>query len=178
VATGGAELLPEFFDIMSQAWRNLGTPLYSREYFAEILARFQGDVRIFMCRRDGRAVGTALNGYFRDTVEGLWNGLSAEGRALGSNYVLYWEMIRDASIRGYRSFHLGRSTAGSSAIDFKLKWNAEQRQLHWYYWTPAGRNLPELNVDNPRFGLAIALWRRLPVRLTRILGPPLARCIP
>lgn len=178
VESGGAELLPEFYRVMEQSWRDLGTPLYSLGYFERVVQLFPSQVRIYVCRRNGNTVGTALNGYFANTAEGLWNGSNAEGRATHCNYVLYWEMIRDASLRGFTWFHLGRSTAGSNSIDFKRKWHAVQRQLHWYYWTPGRAPLPELNVDNPKYRLAIAAWRRLPIPLTRMLGPPLARRIP
>ena len=38
--------------------------------------------------------------------------------------------------------------------------------------------MPQLNVDNPKYKLAIDIWRRLPLWVTRIVGPPLARVIP
>jgi hypothetical protein len=38
--------------------------------------------------------------------------------------------------------------------------------------------MPELNVNNPKFKLAIAVWQRLPVAVTRMIGPPVARLIP
>jgi hypothetical protein len=75
-------------------------------------------------------------------------------------------------------FHLGRSTAGSGSEWFKSRWNAEAQQLYWYFHMPDGGAMPELNVDNPKYKLAIAAWRRLPLWLVRKLGPPIARCIP
>lgn len=99
-------------------------------------------------------------------------------RSLQANYVLYWEMIRDVCQRGCRHFHLGRSTAESGSEQFKSRWNAESRQLHWYFHRPDGGPMPALNVDNPRYRLAIAAWRRMPLWAARVLGPPIARSIP
>jgi FemAB-related protein (PEP-CTERM system-associated) len=178
VEAGGRELIPEFYRVMEHSWRELGTPFYAREYFERIMAEFPEAARIFVCRRHGKAIATALNGYFCGTVEGLWNGGVAESRTLGANYVLYWEMIRDACERGFTRFHLGRSTAGSSAEDFKRKWNADRHQLYWYYWRRDGAPMPNLNVDNPRFALAIKAWRHMPLAVTRVIGPRLARGIP
>jgi len=108
----------------------------------------------------------------------MWAGTNATGQELNANYVLYWEMIKDSCERGYRRFHLGRSTAGSGAEQFKKKWNAEPTQLYWYFHRPDGNQKPVVNVDNPKFRLAIAAWRKLPLWATRVLGPPLARVIP
>ena len=38
--------------------------------------------------------------------------------------------------------------------------------------------MPQLNVDNPKYRRAIELWRKLPLWVTRLIGPPLARSIP
>jgi hypothetical protein len=38
--------------------------------------------------------------------------------------------------------------------------------------------MPELNVNKPKYKLAITAWRKLPYAVTRLLGPPIARSIP
>lgn len=178
VSIGGAELLPQFYAVLEQSWRSLGTPLYSPRYFERILATFPRNTTIYVCSHQGRAVGAALTGHCNRTVEGMWAGGLPEARHLDANYVLYWEMLRHACLQGHARFHLGRSTADSGAEQFKSKWNAEARQLYWYYHRPDGGPPPELNVDNPKFRLAIATWRRLPLAITRRIGPAVARLIP
>lgn len=178
VKSGGVELLPEFYALMEESWRNLGTPLYSRSYFEAVLQTFPDSTRIFVCHRQNQPIAVALTGYFNGVVEGLWAGGGLLARQLDANYVLYWEMIRDACLRGCRTFHLGRSTADSGGEEFKRKWNAEAQQLYWYFHRPRGGEMPALNVDNPKYRLAITAWRRLPLPLTRLVGPPLARLIP
>lgn len=178
VTSGGIELLQVFYDVMQASWRDLGTPLYGRNYFEEILQTFPDNTRIFLCSRRGEPVAVAFNGYFNGTVEGMWAGGMPAARGLQANYVLYWEMIQDACKRGCRHFHLGRSTADSGAEDFKRKWNASARQLYWYTHRPDGSAPAELNVDNPKFKLAIRAWRRIPLWGTRLLGPMIARGIP
>ena len=178
VIAGGPELLPAFYAVMERSWRDLGTPLYARRYFQSILDTFPDRTRIFVCRRDSETIAVALVGYNGDTVEGMWAGTTPVGHELNANYVLYWEMIKDSCERGYRRFHLGRSTAGSGAEQFKKKWNGEPTQLYWYYYRPKGDYKPVVNVDHPTFRLGIAAWRKLPIWAARALGPPLARVIP
>lgn len=178
VAGGGIELLPEFYSIMELSWRSLGTPFYSRRYFEILMRTFPQFVRIFICRKEGNPIAVAFNGYYNGTVEGMWAGGTPEARGLQANYALYWDMMKDACERGCTRYHLGRSTADSGAEDFKKKWNATSEQLYWYFDRPDGGPMPELNVANPKFRLAIAAWQKLPLAITRLIGPPVARAIP
>jgi len=178
VVSGHADLLDTFYGVLAESWRQHGTPIYRKRYFADILAAFPSETRIFVAYQDKTPVAAAFNGYYRDTVEGMWAGTDNRYRHLQSSYVLYWEMIKHACENGFRHYHLGRSTTESGGESFKKKWNAGSRQLYWNYHMPAGQPIPQLNVDNPRFRLAIELWRRLPTRLTTLIGPPVARGIP
>jgi hypothetical protein len=51
-------------------------------------------------------------------------------------------------------------------------------QLHWHYWLASGGELPQLNPNNPKYRLAISVWQRLPVWLTKLMGPPIVRNLP
>lgn len=46
----------------------------------------------------------------------------------------------------------------------------------WEYWTDGGA-MPDLSPKNPKFERAIAVWQRLPVGLTKVLGPSIVRHI-
>jgi FemAB-related protein (PEP-CTERM system-associated) len=178
VEQGGRELLPDFYGQLELGWRDLGTPLYSRTYFHEMLSAFPNECRIFVAYQGETPVAGALNGSHCKTLEGMWAGGDPRYKELQPNYVLYWEMIRFACERGYRRYHLGRSTRDSGAERFKSRWMAEPEPLYWNYHLVSSRELPELNPENPKFRMAIGAWRKLPLPLTRILGPRLARLLP
>jgi hypothetical protein len=38
--------------------------------------------------------------------------------------------------------------------------------------------MPNLSPSNPRYEMAIRAWTRLPVWLTRLIGPPIVRRLP
>lgn len=178
VRAGGPELLDDFYAVLSLSWQRLGTPLYRRAYFADIVRRFGDHVRLHVAYHAGTPIATAFNGEFRGTVEGMWAGVDPRAQELQPNYVLYWEMIRDACQRGLGRFHLGRSTKDSGAVRFKEKWSATPQQLYWNYHLVRARELPRLNPDNPRYARAIRIWQQLPLPVLRLIGPPLARLIP
>lgn len=77
------------------------------------------------------SIATAFNGYYKNTVEGMWAGALPWGKSIQANYVLYREMIKHASENGYQHNHLGRSSIDSGAEAFNKKWNAYSTQLYW-----------------------------------------------
>ncbi len=178
VSRGGPELLESFYTVMAESWRDLGTPFYHRGFFRSITDAFGSDIDVFVCRKEGRDVAVAMNGAGNGIVEGMWAGMSGSGRKLMANYVLYWEMIRDACERGFSTYHLGRSTQGSGAEWFKKKWRAQSQQLNWYYHPVRSNAMPALNVDNPKYALAIRAWRHIPVAVASVVGPGIAKSIP
>jgi lipid II:glycine glycyltransferase (peptidoglycan interpeptide bridge formation enzyme) len=182
VRVGGIELLDPFYHVLALSWRRLGTPLYAKHYFRRVLETFPNNTYVYICRHNDKPASVALVGHFNGTVEGLWAGCDPALRNLQANYVLYWEMIRHTCNAGFRRFHLGRSTTRSGAEEFKAKWNAQTHQLYWYFHRPKSdgkaADMPGLNVDNPKYRLAISAWQHMPLWATRVLGPPLARGIP
>jgi hypothetical protein len=53
-----------------------------------------------------------------------------------------------------------------------------ERALPYAVLLVRGHRMPNLNPTNPRFKLAIQLWRRLPLGVTRVVGPRLVGNIP
>ena len=70
VVSGHTELLDMFYAVLAESWRQHGTPIYRRRYFADILAAFPQETRIFIAYQDKTPVAVAFNGYYGKTVEG------------------------------------------------------------------------------------------------------------
>jgi hypothetical protein len=112
------------------------------------------------------------------SLEVPWASSLREANATCPNMLLYWEMLRYAGEQGLDEFDFGRCTPFEGTYAFKQQWGAEPRQLVWEYWLPARTPLPDVSPRNPRYAGAIAAWRRLPVPVTRVLGPWIVRHIP
>ena len=175
---GKAELLAEFYDVMCHGWKELGTPIYAYSFLKNIVDALGDSIEICLVFHEGKAVAAAFNGLHKDTVEGMWLSSLNEYAKLQAGYVLYWEMIKRACEKGYRQFHLGRSSVESGGEFFKKKWNAVAKPLYWEYILNKRKTVPELNVDNPKYQRAIEIWRKLPYRVTTCIGPHLAKNIP
>jgi FemAB-related protein (PEP-CTERM system-associated) len=174
---GGEELLDDCFAVLSVGWRNLGTPLYSKSFFRKVLRVFGEAVEIVLVTHQGRPVATAFDGFFRQTVEGMWTYATRAPFAY-ANYYLYWQLIQRACERGFTTYHLGRSSVDSTGVAYKRKWLAKPLQLYWQYLLGQAKTVPDLSVDNPKYGTYISLWKKLPVPVARRLGPMIAGNIP
>ena len=122
---GGAELLPEFYEVFARNMRDLGTPVYGRRFFEEVLQTFPEESRVFVVRTGGGPVAASIVHWFQDRIEVPWASSLRAFNPLCANIFLYWEMLKFAVQRGFRTFDFGRSTPGESTYQFKKQWGAE-----------------------------------------------------
>ena len=177
---GHDELLGDFYAVFARNMRDLGTPVYSKGFFRHILESFPENSHMVCVYLDDEqtcvAAGFVLG--YRDTLEIPWASSLRSHNALSPNNLLYWEVLRYGCEHGYKAFDFGRSSKDSGTYRFKKQWGAQPVPLYWQYWLRAGDELPEINPQNARYQRRIALWQRMPVWLTRLVGPRIVRNIP
>ncbi|MEN3950851.1 FemAB family XrtA/PEP-CTERM system-associated protein [Iodidimonas sp. SYSU 1G8] len=167
--------LDRFFLQYATSVRNLGTPVFPRRWFAELLRVFHGSSDILTIEHDGRPVSSVLNFYFRDEVLPYYGGGGREARALGANDFMYYDLMCRAGARGATLFDFGRSKVGSGAFAFKRNFGFEAAPLHYEYYLPQGGPLPDASPNNPKYRLMIQVWSRLPLGVANALGPRVSR---
>lgn len=180
VGPGRAGALAAFHAVYSENMRDLGTPSLGACFFRALFEELGPAVEAHVVSRGGRPAAAAITVRFRDRVEVPWAACRAAAKPLAANMLLYFHLIAHAAAEGARVFDFGRSTPGSGPYRFKLQWGARPEPLPWYVLggEGAGRAVGELSPSNPRFALAIRLWKRLPVGLARVLGAGIARALP
>ena len=174
---GGAELLGDFYRVFAHNMRDLGTPVYGRRFFEEVLREFPADTRVFVVRVASEPVAASITVGWRDRLEVPWASSLREHATLSPNTLLYWTMLRWAVDRGNRTFDFGRSTPDEGTFNFKKQWGAQPQELAWEYLGLSGE-VPDQSPKNPRFRAAIAVWQHLPVPVATALGPVIVRNIP
>lgn len=155
--------------------RNLGTPVFPKRFFDHLLRVFGDASDIVTVRSDGRAVASVMNFYFRDQCLPYFGGGLPEARRLAANDFMYWEVMRRAGERGFRLFDFGRSKEGTGAYSFKKNWGFEPEPWTYEYYLRKSDEIPEINPLNPKYRYFIAAWKRLPVGLSKIVGPHIVR---
>jgi FemAB-related protein (PEP-CTERM system-associated) len=159
----------------SESVRNLGTPVFPKAHFRAIRAEFGDDVDVVTVRHEGVVVASVMNYYFRDQVLPFYGGGVATARNLAANAFMYWEVMRRAVERDCRVFDFGRSKVGTGSYSFKKHWGFEPEPLNYEYHLVRASEMPDLNPNNPKYRLFINAWKKLPVGVSRAIGPWLAR---
>ena len=162
-------------DIYAESVRNLGTPVFSERYFRVLAGAFRDDMDVITVMHGETPIASVMNFYFRDEVLPYYGGGAKAARRLAGNDFMYWEVMRRAAARGYRLFDFGRSKIGTGSYAFKHNWGFEPVPLHYRFHLAPGASIPDHNPLNPKYRLFIAGWKRLPVCVSKVLGPPVVR---
>lgn len=170
IETGGAELLPDFFDVYSRNMRDLGSPSHAPEFFEAVARSFPDETRVHVVRSGGKAVGAGLTLANGRSVEIPWASSLREFNSVCVNHFMYWNLLRAASAAGVPRFHFGRSTRDSGTYQFKRQWGAEEAPLSWCHFGPAAAAAVETPAHE-KMGWAVKVWQRLPVWAARRIGP-------
>lgn len=177
VEHGHAELLADFYTVFARNMRDLGTPVYGRRFFDEVLRAAGSAARVFVVRDGTTPIAASLTLAWRDRIEVPWASSLRSHAAKSPNMLLYWAMLKHAVGQGARVFDFGRSTPDEGTFHFKRQWGAEPQPMVWEY-PGLTTGLPDHSPKNPKFRAAIAVWQRMPVALTIMLGPRIVRNIP
>jgi serine/alanine adding enzyme len=175
---GHLELLEGFYAVFARNMRDLGTPVYSKCFFRNILELFSETTCIFAVYHETTMIAAGIGSWFRNTLEIPWASSISDYKMLCPNNMLYWEAIRFAIRNGLNRLDFGRSTPNEGTYNFKKQWGAQPLQLQWQYLMDSGNVMPDLSPSNRRYQAVIRLWQRLPLPATRILGPMIVRNIP
>ena len=167
--------IERLFMVYSESVRNLGTPVFPRRYFRILREEFGQDCDVLTVTHSGRAIASVMSFYFRDEVLPYYGGGTLEARNLKGNDFMYWELMRRSCERGIRVFDYGRSKKGTGSYSFKKNWGFEPVPLYYEYYLVKARQVPDISPKNPKYRLFIKLWSRLPLPVSRVLGPLIAR---
>jgi hypothetical protein len=136
-----------------------------------VLKAFPDKARIIVIHKDHRAMACSLVIGFRDTLESPWVSSIRKFSRLSPNIFLYWTMMEYARDRGYTSFEFGRSSPGEGPYQFKKQWGPKPLPLHWHYIYLSGKTIVDPTFEKPTFKKAIHCWQKLPLPVTKIIGP-------
>lgn len=176
--SGRLELLNDFYRVYTTRMRQLGSPCFSRKLMGSILELFPDNSRIFVVRKDKLTIGAGFVTFYNGFVEIPWAATLLQYNSLCPNNMLYWTIIRHYCIAGARWFDFGRCTIDSSTYRFKKQWGPKPVNLHYQYWVKPGHELSIPDPNDPKYKWKVEMWERLPLWMTRVLGPYISRNLP
>ena len=178
VTHGHRELLEDFYRLWTIRMHELGTPCYPRRLFESVLEMFPEQSRVFLAHCDGKVAAAFFAYAFNRCAHARWGAALREYDSKSPNYLLNWSAIEYYCRAGVRCFDFGRSTAGSSQHTFKERWGARVVQLNWQYWTRPGEELHLVKPDEPAYKRKTEMWKKLPLAMTRMVGPWISCSLP
>jgi FemAB-related protein (PEP-CTERM system-associated) len=170
--------LDTFYEIYSRSFSNLGTPVFSKRLFKIVVEEFGERCELTTVWHGKKALASVLSFRFRDGIFPYFGGSLVDGRPLAANNFMYYEVMKRALEAGVRRFDFGRSKLGSGSYAFKTQWNMRERPLPYQFFLVRRKSMPNYSPANPKFNLAISLWKVLPLPITKMLGPAMVRAFP
>ena len=176
VEFGRDDQLPHFYDIFCRNMRDLGTPPYPRALFREILRHFT-EAEICTVRFDAEPVASGL------LIHGPGTTLIPSASSLrefnksSCNMLMYWHALARAIERGQQCFDFGRSSVDAGTHKFKKQWGSQEFPAVWQYYGRKG-SVSDARPNSGRYDRLIETWKKLPVWLTKLVGPSIVRGIP
>jgi FemAB-related protein (PEP-CTERM system-associated) len=169
--------LDTFYDLLAASYRSLGTPVFPKRMFAEVIRRFPGETSTLVIRHEGRPVAGVLSVMFRSIMMPLWSGEIPDATRLKANNFKYFRLMEHAVERGLSRYDFGRSRlSNEGVVQFKCNQGFQAEPLPYQY------DGPERNgTTDPNRGLFRKIrkvWNRLPAPVARALGPKLVRYFP
>jgi FemAB-related protein (PEP-CTERM system-associated) len=167
-----------FEKLHSFTLRRLGTPSFPPRLFEAIIREFGERAEICELRLEGALAAASLCFVFGGSTHIYYACTDPAFNHLAVNYRMYSEQLQRAGNRGCATFDFGRSKLGTGTLEFKKHWATEMRALPYEMLLVRRKELPDFTPKNPAFSLPIEVWKRLPLWLTRAVGPHLVKLFP
>ena len=167
-----------FEDLYSRNLRKLGTPAFPRHHFGLLLKHFRNSADIREIWLEDKPVAAVLTFYFRDQALPYYGAADERYNAQAPTTFMYFDLMRWAGQNGYRTFDFGRSKIGSASGHFKSHWGLVESPLPYEMLLVKRTSLPNNSPTNPLFQYPMKIWRKLPLPLTRAIGPTLLKLFP
>ncbi len=174
---GGEELLDDFYQVFVVNMRALGSPVHAKRLMFHVMETFREQARIVICRKDAVPVACSFVLAFGDTLYNPWASALRAYNRFSPNMLLYWSMMEHAIENGLSRFDFGRSTPGEGTFKFKEQWGALPEPLNWQFVFLGAKEREESISENSLMQKAGRYWSRLPIPVTRVVGPMIRKHI-
>jgi FemAB-related protein (PEP-CTERM system-associated) len=172
----GREQVEPFYRVFAQHMRDLGTPVQPLKLFTALADVFGDDFWVGCAWLGDVPVAGGCGFRWAREFEMTWASSLYAYNRLSPNMGLYWAFMERAVAERLELFNFGRCSPGAGTHKFKKQWGSRDEQLWWYQHGAGAASTP--SPDDGAYSWGPKLWRRLPVPLANVLGPPIVAGIP
>lgn len=172
------EDLEEYYRLYLETMRGHGSPPHSFEFFRILWERLhdKGDLRLSMVTREGSMINGMIDLSSGSTVY-QWGVVSDyDFRDLNGGSLLLWKSLEWAAENGYDTYEFGRTREGSGVYMFKKSFGGSKEWYDDLYYFPGQATEPP-DPEDGKYDQVREVWRRLPLSVTRMLGPHIRKRI-
>jgi len=171
--------LRRFYDLYNLTMTGHGTPPHSYDYFDQMLELVDsvGTVDITLATYKSKDVNGMVTLRYGGRSLYALAGSDYEYREKNGGSLLLWDSIQTAIEHGDRVFDLGRTREGSGVYRYKTGLNGNQKVLPVSYFYP-GEKISPPRLEDSKYQIATEIWRHLPSKLTRSIGPYFRKYFP
>jgi len=166
------------YDLYALNVRRLGSPTFPFRFLLALEREFGAGVSVQHTLFEGRVVAAVLTFWDRDVAVPYYSGCDDTYFFTQCNNVMYCDLMEASVQRGCRRFDFGRSRRDAGPYHFKVNMGFEPAPLHYQYVLRKLQEVPRINPSNPKFELPRRIWSRLPLGVTKAVGPRLLQYIP
>lgn len=170
--------LRAYYQLYLETMRGHGSPAHSFEFFRTLWEHMydEGNLRLSMISHEGSLINGIIDLSMGSTVY-QWGVVSDyDFRDLNGGSLLLWKSLEWAAEEGYDTYEFGRTREGSGVYMFKKSFGGSKT---WYddlhYFPDREAELP--NPEDSKYEMAREVWQRLPLRVTRLVGPQIRKRI-
>jgi len=168
-------MLDIHYRLYAENVHRLGTPVFPKGLFAQVLDAFGEAADILIVRKDDVPLTSLFTLYHGGACMPYWQGSALAARSFRSNEVAYFHLMGHARRRGCTIFDFGRSKVGTGPAAWKKTWGWEGEPLVYATRAAPGREARDINPLSPQYQRKVELWKKLPLPIASFIGPHLAR---
>lgn len=173
----GSDQIEPFHRVFAEHMRDLGSPAHGQSFFERLAGALGSRAWIGVAYLGDEPIACGFAIEDGDEVEMSWASALRRHSKIAPNMALYGAFIRRSCEAAKKSFNFGRCTPGSGTHKFKQQWGSRDLPLYWYQHSASGVSETP-NPDQGAYGTAVRVWQRMPLAVTRVIGPALIRGIP
>ena len=172
--------LDDFYGLMLETRRRQGSPVYSRHFFDVLARQFDvtGNVAFYGAYLNSSLI-SGLIMLFHGEVALYAYGASTSSKELMAfrpNNLLFWYAIKEAKVSGYHYFDFGVTHIDNeSLLRFKNGWGGVSNRLFYSYCLSEGKIMPKMSRAGFMFEITSGAFKKMPLWLSRRLGPVVIR---
>lgn len=164
-----------FYRLYCQNVHRLGTPVFPKALFTQVMAAFGDAADIAVCFEKGEPVTAVLSLYHNGACMPYWSGANMRSRALFSVDLTHYQLMRRVRDEGCTIFDFGRSKVGTGPAKWKKTWGFTPEPLIYAQRAAPGREPRDINPLSPQYQRKVELWKKLPLSVANLVGPHIAR---